>query len=125
MSKTLDLRRRVRLAFVGCVACAALVMAAAIPSAAFGFAEGYGGGELCGSNCYFQSAGAHTFNFNEGGSLTGRPTLACQLFNSSGVDEVSHGAGFCELSYFGGAFVWARVYNQSGSTFRVAGFAET
>jgi hypothetical protein len=72
-----------------------------------------------------QSAGAHTFNFNEGGSLEGSPALACQLFNSGGVNEVTHSAGYCTVSYFGGAYVWARVYNQSGSTFRVAGFAET
>jgi hypothetical protein len=125
MSKTLGLRRKARLAFVGFIACAGLVMAAAMPSAAFAFGEGYGGGELCGSNCYFQSAGAHTFNFNEGGSLTGSPQLACQLFNSSGTNEVTHGNGFCAVSYFGGAYVWARVYNQSGGTYRVAGFAET
>jgi len=125
MTKTLGLRRKARLAFVACIACAALVMAAAIPSAAFAFAEGYGGGSLCGSNCYIQSAGAHTFVFNEGGSLTGSPQLACQLFNSSGTNEVTHGYGYCALNYFGGAYVWARVYNQSGATYRVAGFAET
>jgi hypothetical protein len=125
MNKTLGLRRKARLASVACMACAALVVAAVIPSAAFAFGEGYGGGELCGSNCLIQSAGAHTFDYNEGGSLTGSPELACQLFNSSGTNEVTHGYGYCSLYYFGGAYVWARVYNQSGGTYRVAGYAET
>ena len=101
MSKTLGLRRKARLASVACTACAALVVAAVIPSAAFAFGEGYGGGQLCGSNCLIQSAGAHTFNFNEGGSLTGTPELACQLFNSSGANEVTHGMATAPL-YFGG-----------------------
>lgn len=125
MSEHAQLLLKARLAALAALVCAALAVSAAVPSAAFAFAEGYGGGSICGSNCYVQSAGAHTFRFNEGASLEGSPALACQLFNSKGVNEVTHGSGFCTEAYFGGAFVWARVYNQSGGTYRVAGFAET
>jgi len=92
---------------------------------ALAFNESYGGGSLCGSTCYFQSAGAHTFSFNEGGSLEGSPYLACQLFNSKNANEVTHGDGYCEEVYGGGEYVWARVYNESGKTYKVAGYAET
>jgi hypothetical protein len=94
-------------------------------TAAASFSEYYGGGSLCGSNCYFQSAGAHTFVLNEGWSETGKPTLACQLFNSKSANEVEHGDGFCIAYYFGGEYVWARTYNQSGATYVVTGYAET
>jgi hypothetical protein len=40
--------------------------------------------------------------------------LACQLFNSKGVNNVEHGNGSCSVLYGGGVFVWARVYNQAG-----------
>jgi hypothetical protein len=70
------------------------------------------------------TAGA-AFYFNEGGSASGSPYLACQLFNSAKANEVSHGYGYCDVYYFGGEYVWARVYNQSGSTHAVGGFAET
>jgi len=102
-----------------------LLVALAYPAGAFAFSEEYGGGSLCGSNCYVQSGGAHTFVINEGFSLEGSPTLACQLFNSKGTNEVGHGAGACDVVYVGGEYVWARVYNQSGKTERVAGYAET
>ncbi len=125
MHKRPHLRRKTRLRFVATLTGAAMLVAAVAPAAALAFSEGYGGGSLCGSNCYVQSAGAHTFIFNEGASLEGSPTLACQLFNKEGANEVTHGSGYCAVSYFGGAYVWARVYNQSGSSFRVAGFAET
>jgi len=98
---------------------------AAFPSGALAFAEFYGGGSLCGSNCYFQSANAHTFILNEGFSETGHPALACQLLNSNGVNEVGHGGGTCFVGYSGGQYVWARVYNQSGSGYKVTGYAET
>jgi hypothetical protein len=98
--------------------------AVAAPSAD-AFSEGYGGGSLCGSNCYIQSGGAHTFIVNEGWSEGGTPLLACQLFNSKAANEVGHGNGYCAVYYFGGEYVWARVYNQSNKTFVVRGFAET
>lgn len=104
----------------------AVAAGSAFPSsAAATFSEFYGGGSLCGSNCYIQSAGAHTFVLNEGFSNSGSPRLACQLFNSKSVNEVSHGNGLCSVFYFGGQFVWGRVYNQSGSTYVVTGYAET
>jgi hypothetical protein len=115
---------RVRVGMVAALASFSLMLAAALPSGAFAFSEFYGGGSLCGSNCYIHSAGAHTFVINEGWSETGSPTLACQLFNGS-VNEVSHGSGFCGVNYFGGAFVWARVYNQSNKTYVVTAYAET
>jgi hypothetical protein len=104
---------------------AAFVLALSTAGAAFAFSEGYGGGEICGSNCYIQSGGAHTFYFNEGGSGSGSPYLACQLFNSANANEVSHGYGYCDVYYFGGEYVWARVYNQSGGSHAVSGYAET
>lgn len=116
-------RRRRRAALISVIV--GLFVAAALPSGALAFSEFYGGGSLCGSNCYIQSAGAHTFIINEGWSESGSPALACQLFNSSGVNEVSHGGGGCSVGYFGGQYVWARVYNQSGSSHKVTGYAET
>lgn len=89
------------------------------------FSEFYGNYAICGSNCYIQSANAHTFALDEDWTGSGTPALACQLFNQKGVDEVSHGGGFCNVGYFGGQFVWARGYNQSGATWVVKGFAET
>jgi hypothetical protein len=105
---------------------AIIVLGALFPSGALAaFEEFYGGGSICGSNCYVQSAGAHTFNYNEGFSQSGTPALACQLFNSGGTNEVTHGGGFCSEGYFGGQYVWARVYNQSGSSHVVTGYAQT
>jgi hypothetical protein len=101
----------------------ASVLALTSASVAFAFSESYGGYSICGSNCYIQSGGAHTFYFNEGGAA-GSPYLACQLFNG-GHNEVSHGYGYCDVFYGGGEYVWARVYNQSGSAHAVGGYAET
>lgn len=104
---------------------AVLGAAAALPAdAGATFSETYGGVNVCGSNCYVQSANAHTFNYDEGWSSSGGPALACQLFNGT-VNQVSHGVGRCSVTYFGGQYVWARVYNQSGATYRVYGYAET
>jgi len=90
---------------------------------ALAFSEQYGFYEI-GNNGYVQSAGAHTFTLNFGaGSNGGR--LACQLFNSKGANEVAHGNGSCGVSYGGGQFVWARVYNESGVSETVGGEAET
>ncbi len=95
----------------------------AFAAAALAFAESYGNYAI-GNNGYIQSAGAHTFIFNFGaGSNGGR--LACQLFNSKGANEVAHGNGGCGVSYGGGEYVWARVYNESGVTETVGGEAET
>ncbi len=99
-------------------------MAVAPAGASASFSEYFGGGSLCGSNCYIQSAGAHTFVLDEGWA-SGSQALACQLFNQSGANEVSHGNGYCLVYYFGGAYVHGRVYNQSGTTATVTGYAET
>jgi hypothetical protein len=116
------LRRR---AAVSAATFAVLSAAAALPASAGAvFSETYGGVNICGSNCYVQSANAHTFRFNEGWSSSGSPALACQLFNGT-VNNVSHGNGVCRVTYGGGQFVWARVYNQSGGTYQVWGYAET
>jgi len=113
---------RARLTALAICITAALVLALSTAGAAS--AEGYGGYEICGSNCYIQSGGAHTFYFNEGAS-TGSPYLACQLFNSINANEVTHGYGYCVVYYGGGEYVWARVYNQSGKSHTVDGYAET
>jgi hypothetical protein len=106
--------------------CAFLATGALVPIAASAsFSEPYGGYSICGSNCYIQSAAAHTFIVNEGWTNAGSPALACQLFNHSGANEVTHGSGYCVVYYFGGAFVTARVYNQSGASYTVYGYAET
>ena len=119
------LTRRTKLFGIGVAACISIGLAGLIPSAAMAFGESYGGGTICGSNCYVQSAGAHTFKLNEGLAGSGKPKLACQLFNSNGANVVEHGAGYCIVTYFGGQFVWARVYNQGGTSVSVFGFAET
>jgi hypothetical protein len=115
---------RARLTVLAICIAAAFVLALSTAAAALAFSEGYGGGAICGSNCYVQSGGAHTFYFNEGASA-GSPYLACQLFNSANANEVTHGYGYCDVFYGGGEYVWARVYNQSGSTHAVGGYAET
>jgi hypothetical protein len=115
---------RARLTVLAICIAAAFVLALSTAGTAFAFSEGYGGGAICGSNCYVQSGGAHTFYFNEGASA-GSPYLACQLFNSANANEVTHGYGYCDVFYGGGEYVWARVYNQSGSTHAVGGYAET
>jgi hypothetical protein len=102
----------------------ALAVAAFAPASASAYEESYGNYNICGSNCYVQSGGAHTFNTNIGSSA-GNAYLACQLFNGSGVNSVSHGYGSCSVSYGGGQHVWARVYNQSGFTTVVGGYAHT
>jgi hypothetical protein len=111
---------------LGMIVSLSLVSFTFAPTAAWAaFSEFYGGVSICGSNCYVQSAGAHTFIVNEGWTGVGTPALACQLFNTKGVNEVTHGSGFCNVHYFGGAFVSARVYNQSGKPYTVTGYAET
>ncbi len=95
----------------------------ALAPAALAFSEGYGPATV-GNGGWVQSAGAHTFIENEGGGSNGG-RLACQLFNSKGVNEVAHGNGFCIATYGGGAFVWARVYNESGVSETISGFAVT
>jgi hypothetical protein len=118
--------KQVRVGTVLTLVAAGLAFAAVSPPpAAATFSEYYGGGSLCGSNCYIQSGGAHTFVINEGWSGSGSPKLACQLFNTKNANEVAHGGGYCAVFYFGGELVTARVYNQSGSTYVVTGFAET
>lgn len=123
--------RRRSLARLRCALCACAIVGAlaalgvSATAAQAAFSEYYGGGSLCGSNCYVQSAGAHSFIVNEGWSESGSPALACQLFNHTAANEVAHGAGYCAVFYFGGEYVWARVYNQSNKTYAVTGYAET
>ena len=102
---------------------AALAGSLVMATAALAFSEQYGFYSI-GNNGYIQSAGAHTFKLNFGVG-TNKGQLACQLFNSKGANEVEHGNGSCGVSYMGGQFVWARVYNQSGVSETVGGEAET
>ncbi|HEX4467257.1 MAG TPA: hypothetical protein VH025_08710 [Solirubrobacteraceae bacterium] len=123
MRTRLIARRTTRLAVA--VTCIGTGLLGAIPAAADAYAEFYGGATICGSNCFVQSPESHTFKINEGAGVPGTPKLACQLLNSKGEGEVSHGNGMCIVVYLGGSFVAARVYNQSGSSKQVGGFAET
>jgi hypothetical protein len=117
-----SLRARVTLLAASILSAAALTMTTA--SAASAFSEPYGNVEV-GNGGFIQSGGAHTFKWNDGGGTHGG-TLACQLFQKEGsVNEVEHGNGACSVTYFGGQFVWARVYNQSGSGERLVGEAGT
>ena len=61
-----NLLRKRRLTGLASSLVMASVLALATASAASAFSEGYGGDEICGSNCYVTSGGAHTFYFNEG-----------------------------------------------------------
>jgi hypothetical protein len=101
----------------------ALSVALVIASVALAFSESYGDYEV-GNNGYVQSAAAHTFIVNYGGAGKGG-TLACQLFNHSGVNNVEHGSGGCTVLYGGGAYVWGRVYNEAGFSQVIVGEAAT
>jgi hypothetical protein len=116
---------RVRLAALAASVVASLLLSLATAGAASAFSESYGGYEICGSNCYIQTAAGHTFDVNEGASRSGEPYLACQLFNTGNANEVAHGYGYCVVFYFGGEYVVGRVYNQSGSPHVISGYAET
>jgi hypothetical protein len=116
------LRNR-RLAVLATSLLAAFVLALSTAGAASAFSESYGFYEV-GNSGYVQSAGAHTFIYNDGAASVGG-TLACQLFNSKGVNEVEHGGGACTVLYGGGAFVWARVYDEAGFPQVIGGEAGT
>jgi hypothetical protein len=120
MSNLLPTRRATVLA-ISLAATFALALGSA--SAASAFSESYGFYEV-GNNGYVQSAGAHTFFYNNGAAGVGG-TLACQLFNSNGVNNVTHGSGSCTVLYGGGQFVWARVYNEAGFKQVIGGEAGT
>jgi hypothetical protein len=100
-----------------------LLTGLATAAQAWAFSEAYGFYEI-GNNGYVQSANAHSFITNAGAGSTGG-RLACQLFNSKGANEVTHGNGACSVFYGGGEYVWARVYNETGATETVGGEAET
>jgi hypothetical protein len=118
---TNKLRRR----SVGIAAVAVIVAALIVPASALAFEESYGNEFVCGSNCYVQSAGAHTFVYNGVSALKGTAYLACQLFQKEGgVNHVEHGGGFCSVTS-GGQYVWARGYNQSGHEEFIGGLAQT
>jgi hypothetical protein len=120
MSKLFRTRR---VAFLGTSLVAAFALALASASVASAFTESYGFYEV-GNGGYVQSAAAHTFFYNDGAAQRGG-TLACQLFNHSGVNNVEHGSGSCTVLYGGGAFVWARVYNEAGFPQVIGGEAGT
>jgi len=114
---------RTRATVVAAALLSALALGMTTASAASAFSESYGFYEV-GNGGYVQSAGAHTFWLNNGAAGTGG-TLACQLFNHAKANNVEHGSGACTVTYFGGEFVWARVYNQAGFGQRIGGEAET
>ena len=115
---------------VSASAALAAVIFLSVVAAAFGYAfeEYYGNVELCGTGCYIQSGGAHTFTYNSGSHTdTGFPYLACQLFNHEGENVVENQSGSCNVSRGNnGHYVWARVYNESGGgEDKVEGWAHT
>jgi hypothetical protein len=74
---------------------------------------------------YIQTPGAHTFKQSVGSSVGSATSLACQLRNDSGVNIVDHGTGSCWALWYGSAYVWGRVYNQSAFSDTVSGWAST
>jgi hypothetical protein len=114
---------RARIAVLGALITSVLAVGLAAAQPAAAFKEQYGFVSV-GNEGFVQSGGAHTFAFNTGAGENGG-RLACQLFNSKGVNEVGHGNNVCSVFYGGGEFVTARVYNQSGGTQVIGGEAET
>jgi hypothetical protein len=114
---------RTRLVIVLAVLVSLLLVGLGTAAQASAFSEVYGFVEV-GNNGFVQSANAHTFITNAGAGSTGG-RLACQLFNSKGANEVTHGNGSCSVFYGGGEFVWARVYNETGGNETVGGEAST
>jgi hypothetical protein len=98
---------------------------------AWGYEEYYGNYSIGGGNSYIETSGAHTFVNNGGqiytnGSVDRTLYIACQLFQKSGsYNVVDHGYGICGVNASGSVYVWARVYNQSGATRVVSGYAHT
>jgi hypothetical protein len=114
---------RARVMVVGAALLSAMALSMSAASAASAFSESYGFYEV-GNDGYVQSGGAHTFWWNDGAASIGG-TLACQLFNHEGVNNVEHGSGGCTVLYYGGAYVWGRVYNEAGKSQVIGGEAET
>lgn len=94
---------------------------------ALAYNEVYGGYNICGepTQCYVESSAAHTFDYNTGQAGNTGNYIACSLLNHSGVDVVTHGYFTCVVTYYGGQYVWARVYNESSGTAWVSGGATT
>jgi hypothetical protein len=116
---TRQLPRRLRLLGV-CLALAALI----VPAAALAYTDNMGPARLS-TNGYIQTPGAHTFKQAVGTSVGSATALACQLRNDSGVNIVNHGNGSCWALWYGSAYVWGRVYNQSAFADTVSGWAAT
>jgi hypothetical protein len=113
-------RRQIRLYILAAAVAASLICT----SSAAAYSDFYGGW-VC-SGCYAESSGAHTFNDNYGDSIGSATYLACQLFNHVGTaNVVTHAYQHCRVRYFGGAYVWARVYVQSAFGDNVGGSAFT
>jgi hypothetical protein len=90
-----NLLRTRRVAVLTTSLAATFALALGSASAASAFSESYGFYEV-GNGGYVQSAGAHTFIYDDGAAQVGG-TLACQLFNSKGVNDVEHGSGGCTV----------------------------
>jgi hypothetical protein len=110
-------RRKAALASV--VICSGM----AVPAIALAYTSTFSGSK--GPGGYIQSDPGHTFNTMSGTAHTSIP-VACQFLNSSGVNDVTHDTFSCTNTYGGGAYVTARVYNQSsGTTVTLDGSAST
>ncbi len=111
---------------------AATAGTASFVGVALAYSEAYGGYPIGGNNSYIETGGAHTFVHNGGqifsspGTIDYTSYIACQLFQKSGTfNQVDHGYGICGASATGSLYTWGRVYNQSGVTEAVAGYANT
>lgn len=104
---------------------AALVVVLASAAAASAYSESFSGQRNNGGHIQ-NPHHAHSFTYVSGDTADVF-NLACQLFNYSGENYVSHGTGACSLGILpGGGYVYARVYNQSGSfSTYLTGYAAT
>jgi hypothetical protein len=121
--------RRSRASWLARLVLATLTLTASIflvsvaAASAFKFEETYGFRNVSPGG-YIQSAGAHTFKSNSGVATNGNPYMACQLFNGNS-NVVAHGNGSCDVGFAFTEYVWARVYNEGGSTYYFYGYAHT
>jgi hypothetical protein len=107
----------VALAAAACLSYAAVALALVV---------GYGGYNLAAGYPIQAPGDAHTYVFNTGGIQDGAH-LACQLFNNSGYNNVTHGDRQCSQTAPSLPYKFARVYNQSydGATRITSGTANT
>lgn len=115
--------RGVRLRKIRRSAALAVLLALGFASTAWAYTSTYGGGTVQPGN-YIQSDPGHTYSYNFGVTQTNGIYMACQLFNSSTYNKVTHDYSSCVV-YGNGSYVTGRVYNQSGAAVIIDGIAQT